>query len=346
MKKEFRSIIVRMPNWIGDLVMATPILEDLRTAFPEAEITAMCQSNVAPLLERDPAIDELFRFSRAKGFLRRIGERNIVEKLKSGRYDLGILLTNSFSSAWRFWQGGVKNKIGFKGDFRSFLLDRALPFPENRRSEHLVTTYKRLLEPIGVPLSESAPRLILQEEEIKGAWEFVKRFDITKEQKIIGVNPGAAYGSAKCWPPERFREMAERLIKADPSYVILFFGDLSHKDLLDRICNGLSSRVVNLAGQTNLRELMALIKISSTFLTNDSGPMHIADSLETPLLALFGSTDPIVTGPYRQSEQVIKKDVACAPCFKRVCPIDFPCMKKISVDEVIVKLESYVKTHP
>ncbi len=344
MKTDFHSIIVRMPNWIGDLVMATPVLEDLRRAFPEAEITAMCQSTIAPLLEYDPAINELFRFSKAKGFLRRIGERNIVAKLKKGKYDLGILLTNSFSSAWRFWQGNVKNKIGFKGEGRSLFLDEAVPFPVNRKSQHLVVTYKQLLDPLGIPVSKTLPRLIVRDEEIQGAWKFVKRFDITQEQKIIGINPGAAYGSAKCYLPERFRAVAERLLEADPSYVILFFGDISHKGLIGGICKGLSQRVVNLAGQTSLRELMALIKICSVFLTNDSGPMHMADSLETPLLALFGSTDPIVTGPYRQSQHIIQKNVPCAPCFKRECPIDFPCMKKIEVDEVVEALLTLLKT--
>ena len=104
---------------------------------------------------------------------------------------------------------------------------------------------------------------------------------------------------------------------------------------------------MNLAGQTNLRELMVLMKICSTFLTNDSGPMHMADSLDVPLVALFGSTDPVVTGPYRQSKQVIQKSVSCAPCFKRSCPIDFPCMKKIGVNEVVeavlIQMQSKVR---
>jgi len=107
MKQVFKSIIVRMPNWIGDLVMATPVLEDLRAAFPSAEITAMCQSSIAPLLKHDPAIDELFCFSKGSGFLRHLGERNVVEKIKNGHHDLGVLLTNSFSSAWFFFGKGM-----------------------------------------------------------------------------------------------------------------------------------------------------------------------------------------------------------------------------------------------
>lgn len=332
--KEPKSIIVRMPNWLGDLVMATPVLEDLRAAFPNAEITAMCQANVAPLLQNDPAINELFRFERSKGLIHRISERNIVGHIKRGKYDLGILLTNSFSSAWRFWQGKVKRTIGYRNDGRGFLITDPLDFPEKRKEQHLVITYKELLKPLGIEVSETVPRLFVTEEEIEKAWGIVKRFDIPADAKLIGVNPGAAYGSAKCWLPERFKEVAQKLVDKDPNHVVLFFGDRSHKDLIDEICGGLPNRVINLAGKTSLRELLALIKICSAFLTNDSGPMHIADSLDVPLVALFGSTSPVATGPYRQRKNIVQKKVPCSPCFKRVCPIDFPCMKKIGVKEV------------
>lgn len=329
-----KSIIVRMPNWLGDVVMATPILEDLRAFYPEAEITAMCQSSVASLLEQDPAVDELFSFSRSKGLIHRIAERNVVARLKEGRYDLGVLLTNSFSSAWRFWQGNVKERLGYRADGRGLLLTHPVCFSEKRKEKHLVITYKELLAPLGIPLSDTAPRLFVMKEEIESAWKFVKRFDIGVDDRVIGINPGAAYGSAKCWLSERFTEVARNLIEADPKHVILFFGDRSQKDLIARVCTGLDQRVVNLCGQTSLRQLLALIKICSVFLTNDSGPMHIADSMDVPLVALFGSTSPIATGPYRKSQNIIQKKVSCSPCFKRVCPIDFPCMKQIGVDEV------------
>lgn len=350
MKKwDVKNIIVRMPNWLGDLVMATPVLADLRTHFPDAEITAMCQNNVAPLLENDPAVDELFRFSRAKGFIRRIGERNIVAKLKNGNYDLGILLTNSFSSAWRFWQGNVKNRLGYRADGRGFLLDHPVDFSPKRKQQHLVITYKELLRPLGISVSDTEPRLVVTDEEVKGAWELVKRFDIDSDCHIVGINPGAAYGSAKCWLPDRFAAVARNIVEADPKNVVIFFGDHSHKELIGKICSGLGNRVLNLSGQTGLRELLALIKICSVFLTNDSGPMHIADSLNIPLLAIFGSTSPVATGPYRQSQNIIQKKVPCSPCFKRVCPIDFPCMKNIGVKEVteavLSKLESHIAGH-
>ena len=329
-----KNIIVRMPNWIGDLVMATPLTADLRKAFPEASITVMVLEKIGHLLEADPSIDELFFFSKTEGLIRRIKEKNLVEKLKVGKYDLGILTTNSFSSAWRFWQGNVKYRIGFRSDGRSFLLNFPISFPSNREKQHLVTTYKSLLTPLGLSPSTRAPLLFLKEGEREKAKAFVKRFDIPSCGSLIGICPGAAYGTAKCWLPDRFREIAKRLIDKDPSYVVLFFGGIEEKQLVHEICVGLSPRIVNLAGLTDLRELMSLIANCSLFLTNDSGPMHIADSFNVPMIALFGSTDPIVTGPYRQIQAVLKKEVACSPCFKKVCPIDFPCMKKLSVNEV------------
>ena len=343
MERDFRSIIVRMPNWVGELIMATPILEDLRTTLPNAEITAMCLSHIAPLLEHDPAIDKLFHFSKSKKFFRRIEERNIVEKLKKGRYDLGIILTNSFSSAWHFWRGNVHNKTGFKTHYRTPFLDIHPSFPKDRAKQHLVTTYKTLLTSLNIPISQTAPRLILLEEEIQGAWKFVERFGITKKNKIFGISPGVDYGSARCYFPKRFREIAQCLIKTHPSYVVLFFGKLSQKDLMGKTCANLPYRVVNLAGQTSLRELMALIKICSVFLTNDSGPMHIADSVETPLVALFGPTNPVVSSPYRQSNSIIQKKIACAPCLKKRCFTDHSCMAKISVEEIVEALLEKLK---
>ncbi|MCB1084917.1 MAG: lipopolysaccharide heptosyltransferase II [Chlamydiia bacterium] len=339
-----KRIIVRMPNWVGDLVMATPILDDLRSAYPKAEITAMVQENVAPLLEKDRAVDELFCVSRAKGFFRRISERSIVAKLKKGDYDLGILLTNSFSSAWRFWQGSVKVTIGYKADGRSMLITYPQSFSDKWKEQHLVVTYKELLKPLGIPVSETAPRLHVTDDEIEEAWAYVKRFDIGPENHIVGINPGAAYGTAKCWLPERFAEVVKNVVRADTKNVVFFFGDRSQKGLINQICQGLGTRVINLAGQTDLRELMAFIKICAVLLTNDSGPMHIADSLGTSIVALFGSTNPIATGPYRQMKNIIRKEVSCSPCYKRVCPIDFPCMKKIGVNEVTEAVLAQIKS--
>lgn len=331
-----KNIIVRMPNWIGDLVMATPVLTDLRKAFPEARLTAMCRYPLCDLLRDDPEIDELFCFSKASGFGRRSEKRSIIEKLRKGNYDLGILLTHSFSSAWWFWQGKVANRIGYDCNGRRLLLTHKIPLPENIHKQHLVMTYKMLLEPLGIPLSDTPPRLFLSEKEVEEARTLLQQHGVTKTSLIVGINPGATYGSAKCWLPDRFRDVTERLLQ-DKNIVVVYFGDQATAGLVKQICQGLSPRVVNLAGLTSLRELASLISLCDVLLTNDSGPMHIADALGTPIVALFGSTSEVITGPYRTGK-VIHKHVECSPCYQRTCPIDFRCMKRIEAEEVFSEI--------
>jgi heptosyltransferase-2 len=333
-----KNIIIRMPNWLGDLVMATPVIADVRHKWPDATITAMCQSNVAPLLKNNPHLDEIYSFRKPSGWIHRIHHREIVDELKKGEYDLGILLTNSFSSALWFWRGKVRNRLGYAANLRQSLLNKAVRFPHALESQHLIRTYKMLLSPLGIPVSETEPQLYLSQEEIKTAHELLRLLGVHPEkQTIVGINPGAAYGSAKCWLPDRFKEVTRRLV-ANPNTVVIYFGDQAGTPLVNDICQDMPERVINLAGKTNLRELMALIKTCSVFLTNDSGPMHIAAALKTPLVALFGSTSDTKTGPSYGISHVIHKHVECSPCYKRVCPIDFKCMKRIGVDEVYQEL--------
>lgn len=338
------KIVIRMPNWIGDLVMATPILTDVRKAFPSAHITAMCRTPICDLLKEDLDIDELFCFSKASSFGRRNEQRDIIEKIRRGAYDLGILLPNSFSSAWLFWRGHVTRRLGYRGHFRRLLLTDKIESPANVEQQHLVETYKMLLKPLGIPVSETKPRLFLKNKELEEAKILLKRLGINPKARLVGINPGAAYGSAKCWLPERFRAVTEKLLKLEDVQIV-YFGDATTKPLVNEICQGLP--VANLAGLTTLRELASLIKLCSVLLTNDSGPMHMAAAVGTPLVALFGSTNEIATGPYKTGV-VIHKHVECSPCYKRVCPIDFRCMKRIETDEVydaLVKILNTSKTY-
>jgi len=340
-EKTPEKIIVRMPNWIGDLVMATPVLTDLRKAFPKAHITAMCRTPISDLLREDKDIDELFCFSKVSRFGRRDDKRDIVEKLRRGGYDLGVLLTYSLSSAWWFWLGNVKRRLGYKGNGRGILLTDKIPFPKNVHEQHLVETYKMLLEPLGVPLSDTRPRIFLTDKELADAKTLLKQLGISPEQTLIGINPGAAYGTAKCWLPERFREVTEKLLKL-PNIQIIYFGDQASMPLVKQICQDLPSPVINLAGLTSLRELAALIQLCQVVLTNDSGPMHLAAAVGTPLLALFGSTNDVATGPYKTGT-VIHKHVSCSPCYQRVCPTDFRCMERIGAEEVYEEIVRILK---
>lgn len=330
-----QRIIVRMPNWLGDFIMATPILTDLRHHWPEAKISAMCQGALSSVIQEDPHVDAIINFKRPKGFPGNKQNNEIVHPIKNGQYDLGILLTNSFSSAYWFWRGSVQNRIGFSGNCRNLLLNYPIPFPEKRESQHLVNTYKALLEPLGISLSKTAPRIYVPPKEQQAAKE---KLGITSADIIIGINPGAAYGSAKCWLPERFTQLCHELLLR-PNVKILFFGDKAGAPLVNSICSTIpANRVINLAGSTTLLELFAFIQKCDLFLTNDSGPMHAASALGIPLIALFGSTSDATTGPY-QGGTIIHKHVPCSPCYRRECPIDFRCMTRIEVKEVYDEIQ-------
>lgn len=337
------NIIVKMPNWLGDLVMATSLLQDLRAFYPNASITAMCSSHIAPLLENNPNITQLYSYVRPNGWIHRRQHLEIIESIRQEEYDLAILLTNSFSSAWWFWRAGVKRRLGYKGHARSLLLTDAISFPTERSTQHLVKTYKQLLAPLGIALSKTKPQLYLAKEELEAAREKLTHIIPIELHAgiIIGINPGAAYGSAKCWPKEYFIGLSKKLLQ-HPKVCLLYFGDQAGAPLVDDICSHIpSDRVINLAGKTSLRELLADIKQCTAFLSNDSGPMHIAAALQTPLVALFGSTNDTVTGPYEWGN-VIHKHVACSPCYKRTCPIDFRCMRQISEAEVYAALQKMI----
>lgn len=320
------NIIVRMPNWVGDLVMAQPILADLREKFPSASITAMCCTPLCTLIEMDPAIDELFCFHKKKSsFLPKEETRDILGKIQKGKFDLGVLLTNSFSSAWWFFQGGVKRRVGFSGNFRTLLITDKVNRVEKK---HHVELYKELLKPLGIFPSTTKPCLYVSDEEVKKAKELLAKRGYPFDKKLVGISPFAAYGPAKQWPLKRFIELSKKLEK--DACVVLFSNEKVDFD----------GSAINLSGQTSLRELMALISLCDSFVTNDSGPMHIASALNVPLVALFGSTDENLTGPL--NGDVINKKVHCSPCFKRECPIDFRCMMRISCDEVYRKVMNQI----
>ena len=334
------NILVKMPNWIGDAVMATPILQDLRTKFPDAKLTALGTGTIAALIAKDPHLDEVMSYKKPNGWIHRAEHYELIEALRKGSYDAGVLLTNSFSSAWWFWRGKVQNRVGFAKTSRSWLLDTAVPLPKNIENAHLVNVYKQLLIPFGIEPSNTPPKLYLDQEDLTYRDTFFQLNQIEKDAIVVGINPGASYGSAKCWLPERFREVALKLLE-NPKVTVLFFGDYAGADLVREICKDMPPRILNLAGKTSLRELMTLIGSCSAFLTNDSGPMHIASALNIPLVALFGSTSDIKTGPFNGG-CVINKKVGCSPCYKRVCPIDFRCMTSISSEEVYKKLNTLI----
>jgi len=180
--------------------------------------------------------------------------------------------------------------------------------------------------------------LHLSQHELQYANKTLQNFNISPGSLIIGINPGAAYGSAKRWYPERFAQVSSALVNRHKAYIIIF-GSQQEQGIATEIENLSSVPVINMAGKTTIRGLMSLIKQCTIFITNDSGPMHIAAALNIPVVAIFGSTDPGKTGPMGDGNIVIRKDAECSPCFKRQCPTDLRCMDMIKVEDVLTGVE-------
>jgi heptosyltransferase-2 len=324
-----KTIVVRCPNWLGDAVMATPIFQDIAEIFPHARVTALAHHPVCELLQGLDGIDEFLPFSRAED-KKSEEEKRIIRTLRDKGVDLGILLTRSFSSALMFWRANVTWRLGFVDHFRRCLLNIPITLPSS--DEHEVHTYRRLLHPFKEISTNPYLCLHVTQEEQNRVRTL---FGIPAEAPLLIVNPGAAYGSAKCWPKEYFREVIAALHN---SMMVVCIGDAKTKPLIDEIVSGLSPNVVNLAGRTSIRELLALISTSNLVLTNDSGPMHMACGLKKKLVALFGSTSPIKTGPFEQGI-VMQAKASCAPCYRRECPTDFRCMRQIVPSDVIAQLK-------
>ncbi len=321
--KSNSKIVVRMPNWIGDAVMAIPVIHLIKKSFPQSRVTIVGKPAILELFEADSMIDHRIVYDKRN-------RKEIIAQLKKEQMDWGILLTNSFSSAWDFFKARVKKRIGFSKEGRRILLTDSLPYEKDRTKDHHIDIYQQLLKKMGIE-QKQMPQLFVSSQEKQWAKEFLAKRGLGDEAILIGVNPSAAFGSSKCWLEERYLKLSQKLLENKRVH-LFFFGDASAWNKNNRIIQNLE-RCHNLAGMTTIRELLALTSQCHLFVTNDSGPMHIACALNVRTMAIFGSTSPRATGPYNKGKFIHKK-VSCAPCFLRECPIDFRCMKAIEVDQV------------
>lgn len=315
-----------MPNWVGDAVMASPVIEKIKQRHEKASLEIFGSEAICSLFYKDPHIDDFFIYDKKQP------KKELLQELTAKEYDYGLLLTNSFSSAWLFYRAKIPYRIGYSKDFRKWLLSKPVRYPKDPFGQHHVKTYQNLIQSMSASKTLSYPKLHLSEQEKECASAFLEKCEVFPTHTLIGLNPDAAFGPSKCWPEMRYRELAMRLLE-NPKVILFFFGDNKSEEKMERITRDLGPRVFNLAGTTSLRQLMALTHRCDVFISNDSGPMHIAGALGTRVVALFGSTSPEATAPLKNAK-VLRKPVGCSPCFKRECPIDFRCMMSISVDEV------------
>jgi heptosyltransferase-2 len=369
--KSCKNLLVRGVNWIGDTVMTLPALRALRKALPEAKISLLVKPWVSAIFERDPNVDEIISYNDV--------HRSIFGKVKLSRilnkkgFSCAILFQNALDAAFIAFLAGIKERAGYNRDGRGFLLTEAVKVPQKETNMHQIYYYLNLLEQLGIDAKYSDPYIYLSLDERLSARNLLKEM----KRPILGINPGAEYGSAKRWFPERFAEIANWFIK-DTNGSAVIFGSKKEEDIAQRIEYFInqqqsekqskeqsaanihqpfnSSRIthhsfLNLAGKTSLRELISLISECDVFVTNDSGPLHISYAVGTPMVAIFGSTDPEVTGPpsgtVGNRNLVITNKFSCSPCFERTCRNnDLRCMYAITSDDVYLGIKKVLPNKP
>lgn len=328
-----RKILIRAVNWLGDAVMTTPALQAVRETFPDAEITILANPLVSQLLLRHPAIDRVLTFERIGKHGGIAGRLRLATELRRERFDLALILPNSFDSALIPFLAGIPQRLGKASDGRSLLLTDRYREPKNASALHEVQYYRNLLRHFGICGTVGTPFLYVTPEEDQEAALFLAEQGITG-QPLLGINAGASFGSAKRWYPERFAQVAAQLSQEWGARIILFGGP-DEQDIVKIIADNLDSNCLNMTGKTSVRRLMALIKRCSLFITNDSGPMHIAAAFGVPLVAVFGPTDHSSTSPFTDRAIIVRMHTDCAPCKLRQCPTNHCCMTAISADVVL-----------
>lgn len=333
-----RKILVRATNWIGDAVMSVPALQQLRVHYPDAIISILARPWVAGLYSRESFCDELIPYEAPKGWRGLTAKWGVAADLRGRNFDCAVLLQNAFESAALARLAGIPHRIGYDRDARGWLLTHPIPIPKpGETPRHQRFYYLELLKRAkliphyavdegiyleGSSAAAAAGRMHLEQAGLKG--------------HVIGVSPGAAYGGAKRWLPERFAEAAIRVARERSASVAVFGSEaegpicrIVHEQL-----NQADIPALNFAGVTPLGKFIEIAAACKIFLTNDSGPMHIASALGVPTVVVFGATDEIATGPTGAHSRVVRHPVECSPCLLRECPIDHRCMTRVDVSAV------------
>jgi heptosyltransferase-2 len=324
------KILIRVPNWIGDSVLARPAIESIADSHPEAELWLSVAEGVKDLFSPEGRIAGIVPLSRANGIN---SIRAAARKLRAQSFDIGILFANSFGSALLFFLAGIPQRWGYATDGRSLLLTKAVRSKDRYPHRHQVHYYLDLVTGLGLKVRPPGLLLTVPEEESKRARRYLEELGVDPRQPLVILNPGAAFGPAKRWPAARFAALAS-LFQERKDAAVLVIGSAVESDIAAEISSSLNKKPFILTGKTTLLQLKGLISLAHLLVSNDSGPMHLANALRVPVVGIFGPTDPAVTGPFEQPAAVVKKDVPCWPCSYRKCPYDHRCMMRIDPEEV------------
>ncbi|HEY3384189.1 MAG TPA: lipopolysaccharide heptosyltransferase II [Vicinamibacterales bacterium] len=336
-------IVVLSPNWLGDAVMALPALCAIRGEYPEDRLVVAARASIAGMFRMVPGVDDVVTLDAGGGWRGAAGWASDARALAAARADVAILLPNSFRSAWIARRAGIAERWGFSGDLRGRLLTRPMARPQGPL--HQADYYRALISALGIAASSDTARVKVPADAGQRADELLARHGIEQGTVMVGMAPGAAYGRAKQWPPDRYARLVARLFERYGARSVLV-GSRGDRQAGEDIAGpGHSLRlagrgIVDLIGQTDLPLLVAVMSRCRAFVSNDSGAMHLAAAVGVPVTAIFGSTDERGTAPLPAAapavppHEILSCAVWCRPCMLRECPIDHRCMTGVDPDHV------------
>jgi heptosyltransferase II len=338
------KILIRATNWIGDAIMALPAIRSIRNRA-DAHVSILARPYVADIHRDQDVADELIVYDsrgRHSGFA---GRERLASELRARKFDCAILLQNAFDAAWLAWRAGIPERVGYARDGRSMLLTNAVPVPKPGEIPfHEKFYYLELLRRSGwidsIP-DEPFIQLRVTETGRERAANFLAAAGSGIRAVRVAIGAGAAYGSAKCWPPSRFAELATQL-QAQWDADVILFGAAGETDVSFAIASEMSKPPIDLTGKTSIADLPALLSQCHVFIGNDSGAMHVAAAVGLPVIAIFGPTDPFGTAPVTSRKTIVRHQPYCSPCFLRRCPIDHRCMTRIATREVEAAVDPWL----
>jgi heptosyltransferase-2 len=333
------KILVRGTNWIGDAVMSVPAMRELRRIFPDARITLHTRSWADGLFADAEFIDELVTYDPHKWKVKDVVDNS--DFLKRDGYDLAVMLPNSFESALTAFLSRVPRRIGYNKDLRGLLLTDPIAVPEWKNRKHEVFYYLNLVSEVEKRIlgrdtvGRAVPNIDIEVsgERLGRAREWLMSRGVDTSRKIVGLGVGSTNSDAKRWPAERFTRLND-LLAADGDVQVVLLGSGAEREIAERVSADAIVKPVNLAGETDLAEAVAVLAAIDLLVSNDMGLAHIAPAVGTDTAVIFGPTNPETTRPFSPRSVLIREEVECSPCMLRQCPIDHRCMTRISPERV------------
>lgn len=330
-------IALFLPNWVGDVVMATPAIRAVRERFPAAALVAVCKPYVADVVAGSPWFRDVIPFDKSGPRERRLWA--VARELRRRRTDAALLFPNSFRAAIAARLGGCKHVVGFARYGRSPLLSKRLKPVVDDRGRFVpspaIDDYNRLAVALGSADPGRRMELFTTPDDEAAADAVWERFHLGRHRRVVGLNPGAAFGAAKHWPVEHFAELARRLAGRGDCGALVLCGP-GERDIARQIAHASGSpAVASLADNPlSLGLTKAIVRRLSLLVTTDSGPRHFAAAFDRPVVTLFGPTHIGWTETYFEKAIHLQKPVPCGPCQLRTCPLDHRCMRDLRPNEV------------